>query len=261
MKTHRTLIIVLSLLVVGLGYIAISGRRKLGEQPEAMWRTNSVERWHTNTLELWRTNIVEVARTNIVVQPVTNEVIKEVPAKLSVVERRAATVGYKYINAPSLESGSDILYKTSPLSVDVYVDDVAAKILGEDANALRQTCEAFLGSRSILVAEKSPYHLSLNVSAAWRTDVPRVALFTSRLELKENVALQRQSDVIQCAGIVWSTATSRLLRTINMEQEVKRCIEEPLDKFCNDYLKAKEREKAVESRIPPIPNDFLSEGK
>src|SRR5215831_12870337 len=99
MKTYRILVGVLSLLVVLLGYLALSASRKPAtELTKEMWHTNTVEKWYTNTVERWHTNALEMSRTTTLVQPVTNEVvkevIKEVPIKLSELERQAAISGY-----------------------------------------------------------------------------------------------------------------------------------------------------------------------
>jgi len=262
MKTYRVLVVVLSLLVLWLAYLVLfSSKKPAVEETKAMWHTNTVERWRTNTVEMWRTNNVGVEHTNTIVQTVTNEVIKEVPASLSPAERQAATVGYKYSKAPQVSDGSDSLYKAGPVAVEVHIDEDAATFLTEKPDAVKNKVELALRSRNIPVAETSPYRLNLDISAIWRTDVPQVAILRVRLDLKQNVALQRQSDIIECNGIVWSTATSRLIRAIYASQELKDCLQDPVDKFCNDYLKAKEREKEVESRIPALPQGFLSGGK
>src|SRR5215468_6658855 len=113
------------------------------------------------------------------------------------------------------------------------------------SDAIKTTAEAGLRSKNIPIAEKAPYQLKLNVNRPWATDSPGVSLISSRLELRENVAAQRQSDVIACSGIVWSTSASKLVRSFHGAEELNACIQEPLDKFCNDYLKAKEGEKTV----------------
>jgi len=262
MKTYRVLVVVLCSLVAWFAYLALFAAKKPGaEITKEMWYTNTVERWRTNTVEVWRTNTVGGERTNTVVQTVTNQVIKEVPASLSASERQVAALGYKYSHAPSVIDGSDTLYKASPVAVDVHIDESAATFLKENTDAVKNSVELSLRSRSILVAEKSPCHLKVNIAGTWRTDVPRVAILTLRLELRQNVALQRQGDIIECGGIVWSTETSKLVRTFNTTEELKTCLQEPVDKFCNDYLKAREREKEVGSRIPALPQDFLSGGK
>jgi hypothetical protein len=249
-------------LVVVLAYLAWSGHSKpTAETAKEMWYTNTVERWHTNTVEKWFTNAMEISRTTTLTQPVTNEVIKEVPAKFSQLERRAAASGYKYLNAPSLEGASDVLYKTGPMAVEVNVSEGAANIVTETPAAIKKRAEEALRARNIPVAEKAPYRLRLNLNRLWATDVPGVCLLSSRLELRENVSAQRQSDVVACSGIVWSTATSKLVRSSNGADELNACIQEPIDKFCNDYLKAKDGEKTVEARLPAFPNDFLVEGK
>jgi hypothetical protein len=270
MKTYRALVGILSVLVVVLAYLAWSGHNKPAEQTaKEMWYTNTVERWHTNTVEKSPADAMQISRsttlvqpvTNTLVQTVTNEVIKEVPAKFSALEKRAASVGYKYLNAPSLENGSDALYKAGPIAVEVNVGAGAASVVTEKPEAIKSRMEAALRSRNIPVAEKGSYHLKLNLNRPWATDSPGVSLISSRLELRENVAAQRQSDVVACSGIVWSTSTSKLVRTFRGADEMDACIQEPLDKFCNEYLKAKEGEKTVEARIPAFPNDFLAEGK
>jgi len=261
MKTYRALVGILSVLVVVLAYLAWSGHSKPEQAAKEMWYTNTVERWRPNTVEKWFTNDLQISRTTTLTQPVTNEVIKEVPAKFSALERRAASVGYKYLNAPSLSNGSDTLYKAGPIAVEVNVSSSAANVLTEKPEAIKARMEASLRSRNIPVADNAPYHLKLNVNRPWATDLPGVSIISSRLELRENVAAQRQSDVIACSGIVWSTSTSKLVRNFHGAEELSTCIQEPLDKFCSDYRKAKEGEKTVEARIPAFPSDFLVEGK
>src|SRR2546430_10508820 len=53
MKTQRVIIVVLSLLVVVLAYLAFSTRNKPEGTPQA---NTAAEMWRTNTLENWRTN-------------------------------------------------------------------------------------------------------------------------------------------------------------------------------------------------------------
>jgi hypothetical protein len=274
MKANRVLKNLLSSVLVGFAFLMLSGCGKsAGEKPKDLartttvevWRTNTVEVWRTNTVRLWTTNTVEVWRTNIVLQPVTNEVIKEVikevPARLSTPQKQAATAGYQYLNAPMLPNGSDALYKASPLAVEVRIDETVRSMLAEDTDAVRKTMERALRSRNIPVAEKSPYHLSLSVTVPWATDVPSVALFMFRLELRESVALRRQNDVIGSSGIVWTATKLGTLARDTAAEEVKNSIQDQLAKFCNDYLKAKANEKEIESRLPAIPNELLSEGR
>jgi hypothetical protein len=44
-----------------------------------------------------------------------------------------------------------------------------------------------------------------------------------------------------------------------VEEDLAAGVQEQIDKFCKDHLKAKETEKGLESRIPPMPNAFLPE--
>jgi hypothetical protein len=260
MRAYRVSVIVLSVLVVGLACLAWSFSRRPAETKET-WYTNTVEKWFTNTVEKWQTNALEVSRTTTLVQPVTNEVIKEVPAKFSALERRAATTGFRYINAPSVDSGAGTLYKVSPIAVDVSIDRSVATLFAQDPASVRKQVESALRSRGIQVAEKSPYHLSLDISRLWTTDVPSVALVSSKLVLKEDVVLRRQRDLIKCSGVVWSTAASKLATGFDISEDVRASVREPLNRFCDDYLKAKDNQKAVESRIPPFPRDFLAQGR
>jgi hypothetical protein len=39
------------------------------------------------------------------------------------------------------------------------------------------------------------------------------------------------------------------------------CIQDPIDGFCKEYLKARDREKEIASRVPAVSPDFLSEAK
>jgi len=260
MKTYRIIIGVLSLVVVGLAYFAWStARRPEGEMVKEMWHTNTMERWFTNTVERWRTNSLEVSRSTTLTQPVTNEVIKEVPAKLTALQKRAATIGYKYINAPALELGNDALYKARPIAVDVQIEASALSIVTDDPATIRKKIELALTARDIPVAEKSPHHLSLRIGRVWMTDVPGVALLASKLELKENVVLQRKGDFIKGSAIVWSTATSKLARSFNAPQEADACMQESVEKFCDSYLKTKQAEKLIESRVPNVPRNFLAQ--
>jgi hypothetical protein len=265
-KANRIVIVVLSLLVVFLAYFALKkggtpgGEQPFEKQPIEITRTNTVESWHTNTVERWRTNTVEVWRTNRVVEVVTNEVVKEVPAKLSELEIRTATVGYQYLNAPVLTNRADTLYKASPLAVGVSMDATVRNMLGEDAG-VKASIERALRAQAIPVAEKSPYHLSVDIAVSWTTDVPGVRLCALSAELKESVAVRRQNDVVAGAGVVWRAAIFKLLRTDNGAEDARNAIQALLDKFGGDYRRAKESEKEVESRIPAVPPEFLSQGK
>jgi len=261
MKTNRILIIVLSLVIVWLAYLAFFSSRKGADgKPVELWHTNTVAVWHTNniTAERWHTNTIELVRTNTILQPVTNEVIKEVAARLSEQERQAAIAGFRFLHAPTAVSGPAALYKASPIAVEVTIDESAKKLVADDKDAVRKRIEATLKAQNIPVAEKSPYRLSLAIEQLWSTDVPRVALLGLRLELRENAVLQRSGDVIQSAGEAWSSATPRLVRIPNASEELKTAVDEVVNKFCADYLKAKDNEKDLESRVPGIPADFLS---
>lgn len=258
MKTYRAIVVVLSVLILWLGYLQLSRPGKLAsEPPQDRWHTNTVELWHTNTVSLRPTNMVELWRTNTVVQNFTNEVVKEVAAQLSPAAKQAATAGFKYLNAPLSASSSDALYRVSPIAVEVVMNAFDTSLAAEDADTVRKHVEGILQARSIPIAENSPYRLKLTITPLWRSGVPRVALLTFQLDLKESVALQRQDDVIRCDGIVWSTVGSKLVRTPQMAEELKATLPEQLDKFCKDYLKAKETEPDVKSRMVPVPNDLL----
>jgi len=262
MKTQRIVIVILAVLVVWLAYLQLSGGTKPAtDKPNEIWRTNTVELWRTNTTQMWRTNTVELWRTNMILQTVTNEVIKEVPARLSAPATQAATSGYKYLNAPLVTDSSDRLYKASPVAVEVLMGDGVQGMLGEDAAVSKASIEGALRSRSIPVEGKSPYQLSLNMASSWTTDVPNVRICTFSVELRENVVLQRQGDVVTSAGVVWRSTTSKLIRTGNAAADVNAAVDAQLEKFANDYRKAKERQKEVESKLPTIPADFLSDGK
>jgi hypothetical protein len=265
MKTYRTLTIALAVLAALFAFLWLSGGKKPAvEQANELWHTNTAQLWHTNTVQLWctntvdrwRTNTVQVEHTNTVVQTVTNEIAKEVPARLSAQEKQAGTAGFKYLNAPSLAEGSSALFKASPVAVEVLLDDSATKTLTEGPDGVRQAFEAALGSRNIPVAANSPGQLSLSIQQSWATDVPRVALLSFRLELRETVALQRQSDVVKCPAVVWSTKLFKLVRTFNTQEEVKQAVQDAVGRFCDDYAKAKESEKEVESRVPAVPSVF-----
>jgi len=91
--------------------------------------------------------------------------------------------------------------------------------------------------------------------------VPGVNLLVSKLELRENVVLKRQSEVIACLGVAWSKGTSKLARNFNLANEVKAAIQEAIDKFCDDYIEAGRAEKVAESLLPTMPHDFLAEGR
>ena len=263
MKTNRVLIIVVCLLAALLAFLALSGRIRLGgEAAQERWLTNNVE--HTNTVELWRTNFVDRWRTNAMEGApivITNEVIKEVPAKLSAPMRLAAIAGYKYLNAPSVGEGAGAFYKASPIAVEVVVEPGATRIVTEGSSAISDRIKADLTSRGVQVADQSPYHLKVDLTLPWSADFPGVALLNVRLELGENAALQRQGDVVGSGAIVWSTTSSRLVRTAYAAEEVKAVVQDSLDKFCNEYLQEKEKQKAMEARMPAVPPELLEEGK
>lgn len=259
MKSQRVLIIVLALLVIVLGYMAF--RNKPQEVSHAGTAeptpTKPVEMWQTNVVERWRTNTELV--TNTVTQVVTNELIKEVPAKLSADEKQAVAVGYKYLHAPVLEDAADALYKLGPISVDVYVDTSAANILGQNMDELKRKVEGALQARNVPVRDQSRHQLRVNISPRWRMSDPRVALVTCHLELRETAALDRQGDIVKRPSIVWSTSAATFVRTFDMAEEVDKAMHGPVNKFCDDYLHAKEREKEIQARIPAVPAGAGSE--
>jgi len=231
-----------------------------------LWRTNTVSQWYTNTLDLWHTNTVvqretntvEMWHTNTVVQNLTNEVIKEVAAQLSPTAKQAVTAGFKYLNAPISAGGIEALYGVSTVAVDVVMNGLDQGLTAEHADTVRKSAEGILRDRSIPISGTSPHRLVVTINPLWKSDVPRVAIIACRLDLKENVAIQRQGDVIRSDGIVWSTADAKLVRTFQMEEELKTAVQDQLEKFCSDYLKAKETEGDVKSRIVPMPQDLLS---
>jgi len=262
MKAYRISIVVLSILVVILGILALTGRTKPTE-PSVVerWQTNTVERWQTNVVEMWRTNTLEIQRGSVLKEIVTNEVIKPVPAKLTAGERQAATLGYMYINAPSIDDQTYALYQASPVALEVTADRSATNPFIARPETIKQKIEEALRSQGIPLAEKSPYKLSLRMDAVWTASLPGVALVTSRLELKDNVVVKRQDAVLRYAGTLWDTSTSRLVRTGGSQGELDACVKDVTDKFCRDYQKAKENAKEVESRLPKVPSDFLAEAQ
>jgi hypothetical protein len=265
MKNNRTLTIVLAVLTVLFAFLWLSGRKKAADQAQdsgrantvQVERTNTVQLWHTNTIEKWRTNTVQVDHTNTVVQTVTSEVVKEVPAKLSAEEKSAGAAGVKYLNAPGLVAGAGSLYKATPIAVQAQIEAAANGIINGGSVAVKKTVEAALSSRSIPVDAKSPQQLNLGISVIWTTDVPSVALLSFRLELREAVALQRQGDIVKGPAAVWSTTSSKLVRTASGSEDLNEAVNEVVARFCDDYAKAKETTKAVESRVPAVPPVFL----
>ena len=245
---------VLCLLVIGLAYLAFRNTPQETPGKPSPAATSPAELWRTNVVERWRTNTETV--TNVVVQPVTNEVVKEVPAKLSSAERDAAVLGFKYLHAPTLEDSADALYKVGPVAVEMYIDSGSATILGQNMDELRSRIETALQSRNVPVKEQSPHHLRVNISPRWRMSDPRVALVSCSVELQEPSAFQRQGDIVKRVGTVWTTSTSKFIRTINLADEVEKCLQEPIDRFCDDYHHAKEREKEIQSKIPTVPAAF-----
>jgi hypothetical protein len=262
MKTYKTLSIVLGLLVVGLAFLWLSNIGKPAPaKPVEMWHTNTVELWRTNIIDRWCTNVVQATVTNTVANTVTNEVIREVPARLSEQDKRAMTAGYKYISAPMLGDRVDTLYKASPVSVDVELTQTASGICPEDTAKLKRTMERALRSQDLMVAEKSPYQLSLSIDGVWTTDVPSVAILIYRLELKESIALQRQNDIVRFTGVVWSTTKSKLTQSFNVADQVRTSVQGIVAEFGAEYLKSKSREKEVESKLPNLPRDLLSDAR
>jgi hypothetical protein len=256
MKTNRALTSVLAVLVVLFAFLWLSGRKKAAE-PGEMWRTNIVQVFQTNTVDSGPEKIVQVERTNTIVQTVTNVVVKEVPVRLSAQEQQAGVAGVKYLKAPSLAEGSTALYKASPVVVEMHVNTTATNIVTDRPADLKKTVEAALSSRDIPVTASGPYRLSLHVSGSWVTDMPMVAVLSFRLELLETVALQRQSDIIKCPAAVWSTTLVRMVRTVNTSEEVKKAVQDTVERFCDDFATAKDGQQKVESRLPTVPQVFV----
>jgi len=258
MKTQRTLIVVLCLLVIGLGYLAFRNRPQETPNPGKPVQSplSPAENWHTNVVEQWRTNTEIV--TNVVLQPVTNEVVKEVPARLSTTDRDAAVLGYKYLHAPVLDDASDILYKVGPVAIDLYIDASSANILGENMDEMRNKIAGDLQARNVPFKDESPHHLWVSVNPRWRMSDPQVALVSCTVELKETAALQRGADMVKRPCTVWLNSTSRFVRTMNLADEVDKCVQDQVNKFCDDYLRAKEREKEIQARMPSVPAGFPS---
>ncbi len=262
MKAYRITIVVLLLIVGWLGYMVVSSREKPGApQPEELWHTNAVEVWHTNTIDVWHTNTVTAPAANAAVQTVTNEVVKEVPARLTPLQMQAANLGYKLLKAPLLQNPTDALFKASPLAVDVEVDANVANILNEDGNALKQSMARMLNSRGFSVADESPYHLRLRLSALWRTDVPRVELMGYRLELTQTITAKRQEDLLDMPGTVWSAGTAKLINLNYLPADAEDGLQQLLNRFNNDYQKAKASQSSIESQLPKVPADFLPQAK
>jgi hypothetical protein len=245
------------------GFLAsCSDRRPTADKPTEVRVTNTVEVWRTNTVEKWRTNVVqnpvELWRTNTVVQTVTNEVIREVPAQLTVAQQEAATTGYKFIHAPSLAAGNALLYKASPLAVDVNLSESARILLTEDqAAAVTSAIERALRAHGIPVAPESPHHLGVGITLLWTTGRPSVADFLFRLDLQEPVVLRRQGDLVQCRGVSWTSTSRRLVGTENLAEAVSSSLMGQVEAFCADYLKTRDGEKEIQSRLPSVPLTFL----
>ncbi len=258
MKNNRPLIITIVVLAVPVLWVGCG--KPAAPEPVASEAPKevSVDKWHTNVVTRWETNIVERWQTNTVVQNFTNEVVKEVPAKLSPAAIEAATVGYKFLKAPSAASSGDAFYAASPLAVEVAVNACDKSVVAEDANTLKGKVEAALRARSIALAPNSPHRLCLTVTPVLMNNLPSVASLAFRMDLKETVALQRKGDIIRCDAIVWSMSGSKLVRTTDMEAEMNTALEEQVAKFCDAYVKAKQVEADVKARIPSVPSDLLS---
>jgi len=256
MKTYRNLVSVLAVLAVLISGLCVSCGKKpvVAEQPQQppqeMWHTNTVEMWHTNTVEMWYTNTVEVQHTNTVVQTVTNEVIKHIPAKLSAEQLQASATGHKFTSAPAVEGKSDPLYKVTPLAVTVNIDDKAASVLGANADAVTRSLDFALSSQAIPRAAQSPYNLILDVTSLWKTDEPRVAILELTLDLKQTATVQRGGDLIKCPAVVWTTTVTRLIRTVDIPNEVRLAVNDVVGQFAKDWLQAKKDEASVQAKIP-----------
>src|SRR5262249_45451189 len=123
---------------------------------------------------------------------------------------------------------------------------------------LKKKVDNALRSQNVEVTENSPHTLRVNLSPLWRMSDPRVALVRCRVDLKDIAAVLRQNDIIKVDGIVWTTTSSRFVRTINMPEGVGECVQDSLDKFCKDYREAQEKQRDIESRLPKIAPEFLS---
>ncbi len=88
--------------------------------------------------------------------------------------------------------------------------------------------------------------------------MPDRVLFLFRLELSEAVLQFRQSDVVKGEAVSWASTKLSTLPKDDLAVELRKSIQAQLDQFCRDYARAREGEKAIESRVPAVPADFFS---
>ena len=271
MKTERVLVVILGIAVVVLAVLYMSLKREsLAELSRdkgltntvELWRTNTVEAWRTNTVVKWRTNTVELWHTNTVLQHVTNSVVREAPGKIPDALRRAALLGYKYDNAPTITVPSDALYKATPLSLRIGTNMGKQDSLSdEDVETLEIRSERTLRAHGIPTVGSSPHGLRIDITSVWATDVPAVMYCTIELELEEEVLLTRQSDAVKCEGVVWRSTSLAIVPKVNVAEELSKHVQARLKHFCKEAEKAKSRESQIESALPRIPASFVGQSE
>jgi hypothetical protein len=261
MKAERVVTTVLGALVILLSIILLFKKEKpSAETPKEIWHTNTVEIWRTNSVVQWRTNTIELWRTNLVSQQVTNEVVREIPARLSDAVKAAAILGYKYGKAPTIAPGSDLLYKATPVSLQIQVQESAKDLLSKaDINALHAEGERTLRSHNIPITRDSPYQLRLLITSVWSTDVPGMASCILKLELREDVVAMRQSNAVKFESVAWSSTRLGTALKGDAAGELSRHIQAQIEQFCADAARAKGREQAIEAALPKVPDELLGQ--
>ena len=259
MKTASFVAFLFAIAAAVLAYFYLTLRQEtLSAQPVERWHTNTVERWFTNTTEIVRTNTVLQPQTNTVVQYVTNFVVREVPVQVPEALQQAAVLGYKYEHAPMISVLSDSLYKASPVTVHIQTNLGTQEPLPEAAlNELELRCERILRDKGVATVENSPYVLWIDIKVLWKTDVPAVSYCAVILELKQQVLVTRQEDVVKCEGSVWRSVNLALVPKATREQELLKHLQTQLEQYCAEVEKARTGESRIESALPKIPASFL----
>jgi hypothetical protein len=109
----------------------------------------------------------------------------------------------------------------------------------------------------VATVENSPYVLWIDVRELWKTDVPAVSYCAVILELKQEVLLKRQEDVVRCEGSVWRSVNLALVPKATRVEELAKNLQTQLGEYCSEVEKARTSESRIESALPKIPASFI----
>jgi hypothetical protein len=207
------------------------------EKPVEVVLTNTVERWLTNEVEKWRTNEVEVVR-NV-----------EVPAKLNEGQQFAVEFFARSLVAQVL-TNEEALYKLPSFDVRVGINDNVRRIVSEDE--IKTKFELTLRSHGIKISEESLPTVWFTVEGIWN-DSLNVLSYSLRLRLTEPATVMREGEIWRVLADTYSEGAYGYAGRNVGKGALLDAAQQYAEIFVNKYLKAKERQDAIHSKLVRLP--------